>query len=114
MTGAWSLSTASEQYACAVDESGAHCWGCVGGCENLLNDQMEIDSTLQSPTNIQQVALGATWANEAKCILKHTGFYCSSGNSDSTLWAVENIFIDPDGDGYTNDVDAFPLDLARW
>ena len=89
-------------HACAVSESGVDCWGNNGGSENRL--------AVPALENTSQIS-----ASSHTCALSDRGVSCwgknNYGQSDTP-----NLFIDPDGDGFSNQDgnDDFPLDKTEW
>ena len=86
-------------YTCALDDTGVVCWG--------RNDYGQTDVPLLS--NPRQVSLGG----DLSCALDDTGVVCWGYNGDGRS-NEPNLMFDPDGDGYDQASDVFPLDSNEW
>ena len=88
-------------HSCVLDNTGVVCWGSnpFGG------------TTFPELTKPTQVSAGEFHS----CALDDTGVVCWDRDSYGQS-AVPNLYIDPDGDGYTNQnrSDAFTLDSSEW
>jgi hypothetical protein len=148
---------AGEDYACALDDTGVICWGLMRAQQPMLANPTQISVGQEhacalddtgavcwrtgwgsarggeqvSPyaLNLSQITVGY----QHTCSLGVTGVVCWGSNPDSIL-NVPNLFIDPDGDGHSNQKchggwvlggrpcttlgatvgDHFPLDNTEW
>ena len=86
-------------HTCVLDDTGVVCWG------NNGYGQTDVP-VVSNPT---QVSLGRSHT----CVLDDTGVVCW-GRNDYGQTDVPALMIDPDGDGFSNQVstDAFPFDRS--
>ena len=125
-----------ENHSCAIDESGVNCWGSnESGKINFpeLSNPIEISSGYKHTCGIDDSGvvcwgdneygqldvpelnnprrLSSGWSHT--CALDYSGVICWGGD-DFEKTDTPELEIDLDGDQYSGNSDAFPLDSTEW
>jgi hypothetical protein len=93
------------RFSCALDDNGLVCFG---ECESAV-------CTIPDLINPAQFSIGLGYSGLHACALGTNGVTCWGDSSYGKI-DVPELFIDPDGDGYSNQggADAFPFDASEW
>jgi hypothetical protein len=98
---------------CALDDTGVVCWASAWYRQSTVGVYYFESLAGAEVINSTQVSAGFSHT----CVLDDTGVVClGHGDYDVGQSTVPNLYIDPDGDGYTNQnrLDMFPLDSSEW
>ena len=89
-------------YTCALDDRGVHCWG---------ENSQQANTNIPASNNMTYTII----EDSHSCTLGDAGVECQT-NSDSNQIDVPFLLFDADGDGYSSQggADAFPLDPNEW